>query len=120
LVVWAAALAIIAGCSSHEAARNHPSAPHRVADRIRTVVDGSSQYSFYTHCGIEWTLINGHYWHADQPLSDGNGNPPPGWGNPFQVGTLTVIDQATAEFESSAGSVTFRRTDLTEPPFLCS
>jgi hypothetical protein len=27
-----------------------------------------------THCGIEWTKINGTYWRAVHPLSDGNGN----------------------------------------------
>jgi hypothetical protein len=27
---------------------------------------------------------------AEQPLDDGNGNPPAGWGNPYQSGTITV------------------------------
>jgi hypothetical protein len=30
----------------------------------------------------------GVFWRATRPLSDGNGNPPPGWGNPFQEGRL--------------------------------
>ncbi len=115
-----AALAVVAGCSSHEAAGSLRSGPRRAADRSGTAAGPSSQYRLYTHCGIEWASIDGVDWHADQPRSDGNGNPPPGWGNPFQVGTLTVSDHATAEFVSAAGSVTFRRTERTEPPVLCS
>jgi hypothetical protein len=115
----AAALAVVAGCSSQEAARSLPAGSRR-ADTIGTAAGRSSQYRLYTHCGIEWGSIDGVYWHADQPLSDGNGNPPPDWDNPFQVGTLTVNDHATAEFVSAARSVTFRRTDRTEPPGLRS
>jgi hypothetical protein len=46
-------------------------------------------YRLYTHCGIQWARIDGTFWGATQPLSDGNGNPPSGWGNPIQDGTLT-------------------------------
>jgi hypothetical protein len=116
--VGAAALAVVWGCSSHEAARSRP-AGSRPADGIGTAAGSSSPYRLYTHCGIEWASIDGVYWHADQHLSDG-GNPPPGWGDPLQVGTLTISHHATAEFVSAAGSVTFRRTDRTEPPVLCS
>jgi len=105
--VGAAALAVVAGCSSHEAARSAPAGARRAAESIGTAA------------GV-WASIDGVYWHADQPRSDGNRNPPPGWGNPFQVGALTIGHGATAEFVSSAGSVTFRRTDRTEPPTLCS
>ena len=55
----------------------------------------------------------------NHPLRDANGNPPAGWGNPFQDGTLTVIDQSTIEFTSSPGSVVYHRTDRTDPPFIC-
>jgi hypothetical protein len=107
------------GCSSHQAARSLPAGSRRTA-RIGTAPGRSSRYLLYTHCGIEWASIDGVYWHADQPRSNGNGNPPRGWGDPFQVGTLRVSDHATAEFVSAAGSVTFRRTDRTELPVLCS
>jgi hypothetical protein len=86
--------------------------------------DGSSSagspYRLYTHCGIEWTNIDGSFWQADHPLSDGSGNPPAGWGNPFQQGTLRLVNGTTAIFKSSEGSVTFHRTARTSPPFLCS
>jgi hypothetical protein len=77
-------------------------------------------YTLYTHCGIEWTKIDGTFWHATRRLSDGNGNPPPGWGNPFQKGALVFVNSATARFESAAGSVTFRRTARARPPVICS
>lgn len=77
-------------------------------------------YRLYTHCGIKWARIDGTFWLATSPLSDGNGNPPHGWGNPFQAGTLTLVSRTTAEFASAAGSVTFKRTQRAQPPILCS
>lgn len=77
-------------------------------------------YRLYTHCGIEWTEINGTYWRTDNPLSDGHGNPPPGWGNPYQTGSLRSMSPAIAVFTSPAGSVTFHYTPLTTPPVVCS
>lgn len=77
-------------------------------------------YSLYTHCGVEWAQIDNVWWQANTPLSDGNGNPPAGWGNPFQQGTLTFIDRSTAKFSSPAGDVVFHRTDRTDPAHLCS
>jgi hypothetical protein len=78
------------------------------------------RYELYTHCGIAWARIDGRWWRAQHPLSDGNGNPPAGWGNPFQDGTLTLTGKGTARFDSAAGTVTFERTERTNPPFICS
>ena len=80
----------------------------------------SRPYLLYTHCGIEWAKIKGTFWRATPGLSDGDGNPPPGWGNPFQAGTLTVLSRTRARFRSSAGSVTFERTTRAGPPFICA
>jgi hypothetical protein len=100
----------VAGCGSHVTAG-------------RTAMSGgyrSVPYRLYTHCGIEWVRIEGTFWRATQPLSDGNGNPPAGWGNPFQEGTLTLRTRTTVEFTSRVGSVTFKRTEQTQPPVMCS
>ena len=40
-------------------------------------------YTLYTHCGILSAYFDGRRWMADPMLTDGSGNPPPGWGNPF-------------------------------------
>jgi hypothetical protein len=102
--------AVVAGCGTHmTAARPATNRAHQ-----------GEPYGLYTHCGIQWARIDGNFWRASRPLSDGNGNPPPGWGNPFQEGTLTLRDRTTAEFNSPAGSVTFKRTDRTQPPVVCS
>jgi len=74
----------------------------------------------YTHCGIEWAEIDGSFWRATEPLSDGNGNPPAGWGNPVQQVTLVLISPTTARFDSPVGSVTFKRTSRRRPPVICS
>jgi hypothetical protein len=85
----------------------------------RTVEHGRP-YQLYTHCGIEWARIGGRFWRAVPPLSDGNGNPPSGWANPYQNGTLNFPNRTTARFSSAAGSVVFKRTSRKEPPFICS
>jgi hypothetical protein len=36
-------------------------------------------------------------------LDDGSGNPPRGWGNPYDNGTMTLIDKSTAVFTDPAG-----------------
>ena len=66
-------------------------------------------YNLYTHCGIDEARIGSHYFAAVHPLSDGSGNPPAGWGNPYQAGTMTVVSPAEAVFTDSAGHrVVFR------------
>jgi hypothetical protein len=80
----------------------------------------ANAYRLYTHCGIEWAMIKGTFWRAQHPLSDGNGNPPAGWGNPFQPGTLTFTNPNTARFTSTAGTVVFDRSDRVRPLFICS
>ena len=77
-------------------------------------------YDLLTHCGIAWARIRGTFWKADHPLSDGHGNPPAGWGNPYQAGTLRFTSGRTAVFTSSAGTVSFHRTTRTRPAVICS
>jgi hypothetical protein len=103
-------LAVLAGgCGSKPTVAGPATSGHR-----------GQAYRLYTHCGVAWARIDGTFWRATRPLSDGNGNPPPGWGNPFQDGTLTFSSPTTAEFSSPAGGVTFKRTERTQPPVVCS
>jgi hypothetical protein len=91
-----------------------------IATKPATTIAAGEPYQLYTHCGIEWARIDGTFWRAMRPLSDGSGNPPPGWGNPYQEGTLTRTSSSTAKFTSRAGSVTFHRTKRTRPPLICA
>lgn len=75
------------------------------------------QFSLLTHCGIEFAHFVGQWW-STKPRSDGSGNPPRGWDNPAQRGTMTLVDQDTAVFISAGRPpLTFEPTDA-EPP-LC-
>ncbi len=76
-------------------------------------------YVLYVHCGVRWARIDGTWWEA-APLDDGNSNPPDGWGNPYDAGSLTVVDETTAEYTGGPDvTVRFVRTDATQPPFVC-
>jgi hypothetical protein len=63
----------------------------------------SMPYDLYTHCGIDEARINGRFYEAVKPLSDGNSNPPPGWGNPYQQGTMTLAPPSAAVFTDRSG-----------------
>lgn len=56
---------------------------------IKHMPPAGTPYSLYTHCGVYEARIGDTYYLADDPLDDRQGNPPPGWGNPFQEGTTT-------------------------------
>ncbi|MFB8314147.1 hypothetical protein ACFC5T_37330 [Streptomyces sp. NPDC055961] len=66
-------------------------------------------FDLYTHCGIDEARIGSTYYEAETPLSDGSGNPPEGWGNPTQRGTMTLESETEAVFTDDAGhEVKFR------------
>ncbi len=101
---------LIAGCG----AQANPSSPTATRARL------GRPYWLYTHCGIQWAEIAGTFWRATRALSDGNGNPPAGWGNPYQQGRLVIVGQRMARFDASPGRVTFERTSRRKPPLICS
>lgn len=78
----------------------------------------SMPLQLYTHCGVAGFHLGGH-WYAREggELSDGNGNPPPGWGNPFQPGQVSLSeDGSVAVFTDDAGHrETFRVGDPSSP-----
>lgn len=86
---------------------SHPAgaATQRQAEpRVTTTTTALSvPYTLYTHCGISEARISGRYYQAVHPLSDGSGNPPAGWGNPYQAGTMTLLSETEAVFTDKAG-----------------
>ncbi len=94
-----AALAACGSASSPADAPGRPAAPTAAAATVPKPVP----YNLYTHCGIDYVKVGSRYYEATPPLSDGSGNPPPGWGNPYQPGALTVISATQAVFTDKAG-----------------
>jgi hypothetical protein len=96
----AAVLLALAGCgSSTPPAPSSPtSSPASRAD-VQTI----PEFDLYTHCGVREARIGTVYYAASPVLDDGHGNPPPGWGNPGQVGSMTVRPDGTAHFSASGG-----------------
>ena len=91
----ALAAGLLAGCAS--------AASPAAAPAARTTTPKPVPYNLYTHCGIDYAQVGNRYYEATPPLSDGSGNPPPGWGNPYQPGTVTVISATQAVFTDTAG-----------------
>lgn len=63
------------------------------------------QFTLRTHCGVLSAWVDGRLWLADPPLSDGSGNPPPGWGFNETRGTWRELGQSQAEFRARSGKV---------------
>jgi len=68
-------------------------------------------FDLYTHCGINELRSNGRYFQRvggvlvyGSRTSAGLGNPPSGWGNPVQHGTLTITGDV-AVFRDKEGHV---------------
>ena len=92
--------AMLAGCESTPSPAAPPSP---TAAAATTTAPKLVPYDLYTHCGIDYARVGNRYYVATPPLSDGSGNPPPGWGNPYQPGTMTVISPTQVVFTDNAG-----------------
>ena len=89
---------VLAGCSQKTPIAA-PTSPAQ-SDQVQAVV-----FDLYTHCGIDNFKAYGKYFaRIGGALSDGSGNPPDGWGNPIQRGTLTLSGD-TAVFRDKLGHV---------------
>jgi hypothetical protein len=126
LALAALAAAAVTGCTSNTATPkggDQGNARQDVASTpIAEPVAGAVPYRLYTHCGIDWENVGGNWFEAQPPISDGHGNPPAGWGNPYQDGTITMLSPARAEFRDAAGHIVILvlRRGVTRPPYLCS
>jgi hypothetical protein len=122
-ITGAVVAVVLAACGSGPAA--HPATPGQpstAAAKAAAAAGPARPYQLYTHCGIDEARIGSRYFEAVHPLSDGQGNPPPGWGNPYQQGTMTLLSPARAVFRDHAGhQVEFRlRPGATAFKHLCS
>ncbi|MDP1851206.1 MAG: hypothetical protein Q8K48_02175 [Candidatus Planktophila sp.] len=78
-------------------------------------------FDLMTHCGIDELKADGRYFQrVGGILDDGSHNPPPGWDNPSQHGTLTITGEV-AVFRDKQGHVeTFKvRSGATEFLSIC-
>lgn len=83
----------------------------------------ATPFELYTHCGIhELKTDDGRFFErADGPLTDGNGNPPPGWDNPYQSGQLLVTRDVAVFTDDVGHSERFRlREGATEFLQICA
>ncbi len=73
-------------------------------------VGRSYAFDLLTHCGVNYHVdFDRSFWEATIPVWDGSGNPPPNLRNPFQDGTMTLLDTDHARFDYSGGAIPFRR-----------
>ncbi|MFF8381762.1 hypothetical protein ACF07V_37355 [Streptomyces sp. NPDC015661] len=100
ILALALAAGVLTGCAKAE----EGAVAVRATPSVRTI-----PFDLSTHCGIGEARIGSTYFEAETPLSDGSGNPPEGWDNPTQRGTMTLESETEAVFTDDAGhEVRFR------------
>ena len=84
------------------------------------------RFQLYTHCGRDCPLamdFDGSFWDpiGAGSASDRSGNPPAGYGNPDDQGTVTLSSPTVAQYQSRTGTVTqWRRHAGPQISSLCS
>jgi hypothetical protein len=76
-------------------------------------------FDLYTHCGVRGADLGGVWFAVGPPLVEGAGNPPSGWGNPYQHGTVTLLTADRAVFRDDAGHEVVLRADGSARPEPC-
>ena len=99
-LIGAAISVALVGCGSTGGLPRSVNAP---GPSVSVRVGSSSPYTLYTHCGVLSATINGQVFYADPALTDGQGNPPRGWGNPYDLGELTIQSATTIDFHDASG-----------------
>jgi hypothetical protein len=61
------------------------------------------EVDIYTHCGLGQIKFAGSFWAIQGSLGDGNGNPPPGFANPIDRGTIELLSDDEAIYRSQRG-----------------
>jgi len=97
LVGAAMLIVTLTGCGSVTTPTTSQDLAASVSSRVIT------NFDLYTHCGVREARIGNDFYYASPVLDDGNGNPPSGWGNPYQMGTMTVLGNGTAHFSAPRG-----------------
>ena len=79
------------------------------------------QFTIYTHCGVENALIDGRWWHVEEPLYRGapGSGPPQGWANPSQPGMLTFTSADRAVFRAGPLRVELTPSVTDAPVRIC-
>jgi hypothetical protein len=128
-VLAAAAAAVVVGgvvwlgvgdTAVPDRAASSPDGPSAAASAAApSAMDAGRPFDLHTHCGVLGAEVDGVWFAAEPPLTDGAGNPPAGWGNPDQPGTLTMLSPTEAVFRDDAGHVVQLRADDAARPPLC-
>ncbi len=107
-------LALLATASGHLVPH-----PEDFAEPVGT--ENGRPFELHTHCGIDELMLDGAWYErVGGRLDDGSGNPPDGWGNPYQQGEVTVAGTTVTFTDDTGHHETFQlREGATGPKRLC-
>jgi len=77
---------------------------------VHVAVGHAYPFRLLTHCGVDFaTDFDGSYWDLTDPRWLKQQGITPSVGNPFQDGTMTLVDTDTARFDYPGDHIIFRR-----------
>ena len=118
VTVGAAAVAVGAAGSGPAGLTAEPSGGPTPTAAAPVATPKGVPFDLYTHCGIRYLEFQGRTFKAEHALVGEGDNPPPGWGNPYQPGRLTVVGPDRVRFTATGlPDVDFVVTD--DVPPLC-
>lgn len=89
LTICLAGVFVVASCTAAPKADHEPPTP--ISSQQSPASIRVEDFSLSTHCGIYTLTYRGrHFLRKGGPADDGQGNPPDGWNNGIQIGTLTI------------------------------
>jgi hypothetical protein len=116
IVIAMAGVLIFVRPAADQVATPRPT-PVTLPPSTTTVTVSALPWELYTHCGVREVKIGSVYFTADTPIPD----PAQGWDNPYQLGTMTLLSPATAEFRDDRGHVVrfHARPGGMDPAMIC-
>jgi hypothetical protein len=95
------ALTVFAGSATVRNLRAHlPGGEHpRIASDASARVGVEYRFELSTHCGVTYARFDRRWWEAAPPLPEDHD----AWGRNVAWGTMTLLDDKMATFESDAG-----------------
>jgi hypothetical protein len=65
------------------------------------------RFELPTHCGVEYAFFSGRWWTATPKLYENGAevDPPPGWDNPTEPGTMRLVSRNEALFVGDSGNI---------------
>lgn len=80
-----------------------PTGAPRVGGDVALDVGVAYTFDLLTHCGVSHGFFDGRWWRSEAAIEAPAASAPEGWDDPYETGTLVLVDAELAEFTAGNG-----------------